>query len=80
MLINQTALEHSPSPQGDREKGILTYLYHWSSPRTKCLLDLNAVLNIVGDLESHNPYMTDYRELQAMDTVGIGGEVVEGGN
>ena len=66
--------------RGGGEKGILTYLYHWPSPRTKRLLDLNAVLNVVGDLESHDPYMTDYRELQAMDTVGIGGEVVEGGN
>ena len=64
----------------DGEKGILTYLYYWSSPRAKCLLDLNAVLNVVSDLETHDPYMTNYRELQAMDTVCIGGKVVEGGN
>ena len=64
-----------------REKAtILTYLYHWSSPRPKRLLDLNTIDNVVGDLESHNPYMTDHRELQAVDTIGIGGEIVEGGN
>ena len=59
---------------------ILSYLYHWSPPRAKRLLDLNTVGNVVGDLESHDPYMTDHRELKAVDTIGIGGEIVEGGN
>ena len=57
-----------------------TYLYHWSSPRAERLLDFNTVLNVVSDLETHDPYMTNYRELQTMDAVCIGGEVVEGGN
>ena len=74
------------APHITREKKVeekvttLSYLDHWSSPRAKRFLDLNTVDNVVSDLESHDPYMTNHRELQAMDTVGIGGEIVEGGN
>ena len=56
------------------------YLYHWPSPGANGSLDLNAILNIVCHLEPHNPHMTNNRKLKAMDTVGIGSEVVECSN
>ena len=56
-----------------------THHYQRSTPVSVGLGDHHPILHIVGHLEPHQSHVAHYRQLQTVDPVGVGGEVVECG-